>query len=143
MITIIRQSQRRRNEPTRQRVIVLSDNWNAPGRSSVWQPPTDVIELQDEFLIRVEVAGMNEQDFTLTLDQHTLTVQGVRRDASGSKGYHRMEINFGDFYIEVPLPIAVQNADVWAAYEKGFLLVHLPKATETRISITPQESEDQ
>ena len=47
-----------RNLPdsTRQRVVV---------RSHAWHPPTDVFETDEMVVVRVEIAGMEETDFTI------------------------------------------------------------------------------
>jgi hypothetical protein len=34
-------------------------------RSPYWRPPTDVIETEEYVLVRVEIAGMREEDFVI------------------------------------------------------------------------------
>jgi HSP20 family molecular chaperone IbpA len=47
-----------------------------------------------------------------------------------------MEINYGDFALEVRLPVPVDRDRIDASYTDGFLKVVLPKAQPRRISVS-------
>jgi HSP20 family molecular chaperone IbpA len=47
-----------------------------------------------------------------------------------------MEIRFGEFNIEIELPFAVDEEQVRAVYDKGFLRVQFPKAHPRQVIIT-------
>lgn len=106
----------------------------------VWRPFTDVYETEDSLVVRVEVAGMQEDGFEIQLDGRILTIRGIRPDIQERRAYYQVEIHFGEFLIEVGLPPAY-NAEVVdaerieAEYENGFLRVVLPKARPRQISI--------
>jgi HSP20 family protein len=108
-------------------------------RSPLWRPPTDVFETEDKIVVRVEIAGMREQDFTLELDGRLLSIRGVRPDLSARRAYHQMEIRFGEFSIEIELPAPVLAQQVEAVYDNGFLLVKLPKARPLQIRIEDRD----
>lgn len=110
-------------------------NWRITSRPRTWRPPTDVYEHDDKIVVRVEVAGMNESDFELSLDQNILTVRGVRSDVTERRAYHQMEINFGEFATSVELLIPIDSEHVRAEYLNGFLWVFLPKAQPKYIKI--------
>ena len=106
-------------------------NWHV--RSSVWSPPTDVYETEDSFVVRIEIAGMREEDFEVTLDNGELTVSGVRPDISERRAYHQMEIWFGRFEVNIEIPLPV-NADASVAeYRDGFLSINLPRENPKQI----------
>ena len=105
-------------------------------RSHLWRPPTDVYETDDEVLVRVEIAGMQEEDFTIILDRQTLLVRGVRVDPADRRAYHQMEIPFGEFATEVELHHPVDSSRVEAAYNNGFLLIRLPMARPQKVDIS-------
>ncbi|MCS6908754.1 MAG: Hsp20/alpha crystallin family protein [Anaerolineales bacterium] len=104
-------------------------------RPHLWRPSTDVFETEDALIVRIEVAGMREEDFTILLDSKYLTVRGVRVDTSERRAYHQMEIPFGEFISEVELPFAVDAERIEAVYQAGFLRITLPKKPPQHIPI--------
>jgi len=112
-----------------------SSHWRLRMRSSTWRPPTDVFESNDNIIIRVEIAGMKEDDFDIELQGHVLTIRGIRQDNPEQRAYHQVEIRFGEFYIEIYLPAPVEAKDIEAQYENGFLYMLLPKARSRQIKI--------
>jgi HSP20 family protein len=107
------------------RRILHAVSWQV--RSNIWSPPTDGYETETAYVVRVELAGMREDDFEVVLEDDTLIVSGVRPDFGERRAYHQMEIRFGKFVtaIHIPVPIAVEQAV--AEYKDGFLTVTLPK----------------
>jgi HSP20 family protein len=110
-------------------------HWRLTVRPHAWRPPTDVFETEETIVVRVEIAGMEEDDFKIELDGRYLSIQGTRPDLPERRAYHQMEIRFGEFNIDVELPAPVVPAEVAAVYNNGFLRVTLPKARPRHISI--------
>jgi len=110
-------------------------NWRVSTRPRVWRPPTDVYEHDDKIVVRVEIAGMNENDFVLSLDQNILTVRGIRPDVTERRAYHQMEINFGEFATAVEILVPIDSEHVRAEYQNGFLWITLPKTQPKQIKI--------
>ena len=110
-------------------------HWHLSVRSHAWRPPTDVFEVEEAIVVRVEIAGMEEDDFQIELDGRYLSIKGIRPDPSERRAYHQMEIRVGEFSIEVELPSAVVANEVEAVYNNGFLRVVLPKARPQQILI--------
>jgi len=96
-------------------------------RSPAWRPPTDVYEIEDAVIVRVEIAGMHETDFSIVLDGRYLSIRGIRQDIPERRAYHQMEILFGEFSVDVEMPVAVDAENVQAIYQNGFLKIMLPK----------------
>jgi HSP20 family protein len=109
--------------------------WRMTMRSPAWRPPTDVFETENTIVVRVEVAGMREEDFSIELTGRSLLVRGSRQDVPERRAFHQMEIHFGEFAIELELPNYIEADQVQAVYSDGFLRVHLPKARPRQISI--------
>ncbi len=107
--------------------IVHAMSWQVQLRSTVWSPPTDFYETDDAYVVRVEVAGMREQDFEVSLENNFLVISGVRPDLPERRAYHQMEIRFGRFSTVVGMPGPVNVEEARAVYEDGFLVVTLPK----------------
>ena len=110
-------------------------NWRLTARPNVWRPPTDVYETSDRFIVRLEIAGVKEADFTITLDKNILTVGGQRADNMDHKSFHQMEIHYGEFFSEVELAGPVDHDQSSAEYHDGFLWIYLSKAKSKQISI--------
>jgi HSP20 family protein len=113
--------------------------WRLVVRTPLWHPPTDVFETDEAFVVRVEIAGMKDEDFSIELDQNTLLIHGVRSDWPERRAYHQMEIYFGEFGLQLDLPGPVIVDQVQADYQDGFLRVALPKARPLQVRIENQE----
>ncbi len=103
--------------------------------SSVWSPPTDVYETETEYVVRAEIAGLEETDLEISFENGILIISGTRPDLPERRAYHQMEIHFGKFStaIGVPGPIDLDSSS--AEYKDGFLIVRLPKAKPTDVKI--------
>jgi HSP20 family protein len=110
-------------------------HWRIAMRPHIWRPPTDVYETEEAIVIRVEIAGMREQDFSVALEDRTLTIRGVRSDPTERRAFYQMEIPFGEFSTEVELPAPIVNEGVEAVYRDGFLQITLPKARPQHIQV--------
>lgn len=104
-------------------------------RSSVWTPPTDLYETEGGFVVKVEIAGMREEDFEVAIENNVLMISGNRSDLNERRAYHQMEIRSGKFEvgIEMPAPINVEKAV--AEYKDGFLTIILPRANAKQIEV--------
>ena len=107
--------------------------WNARKNFS---PPVDVVETDEHIVILIEIAGMNSEDFNIRLANNYLVVHGMRhRPQIEGKAYHRVEIGFGEFRLDIPLIWSVQQEIVSAVYQDGFLRIDLPRLPEKHIRI--------
>jgi HSP20 family protein len=119
--------------------IISGGHWALIRQGQLWRPPTDVYETRDSIVVKVEVAGMVEDDFAITFAERTLVVAGVRHDPSAKLGYHQMEIAYGEFRTEVYIPETIDPDSIEASYKDGFLVVVLPKPEFHRPSISGDE----
>jgi len=102
-------------------------HWRVSQNSLAWRPPTDVYIGDDVIVVRVEIAGMRDGEFTISLENHILTIRGNRPDQAERRAYHQMEIRFGEFPTDVELHWPVDTDKIDAEYRDGFLQVILPK----------------
>jgi HSP20 family molecular chaperone IbpA len=115
--------------------LPVKATWRFTIRPSVWQPPIDVYETASDLIVRLEIAGMRDSIFNVRVDQNHLSISGTRPDNQDSKGFHQMEIAYGDFLGEIHLPVFVDIESIHAEYDDGFLYIALPKISPTRIPI--------
>ena len=110
----------------------------APGPAG-WNPPVDLLETTDAYVVMAELPGVIRDDLTISLhDDGRLTIAGVRRERSGEE-YHRVERGHGSFSRTFHLPIPVDADRITADLHDGVLTVSCPKALEgggRRILIT-------
>jgi HSP20 family protein len=109
--------------------------WGLYGKQHTWRPPTDLFECEDTFVVKVEIAGMEDGEFTISIEEQLLSVRGVRPDTTERRAYFQMEIPSGEFSTEVELPGPVKPDEIEAIYNDGFLKIVLPKARPYQIQI--------
>jgi len=102
--------------------------WSHPSRI-VWRPATDVFETRDELVVVMELAGVTEDDLSVTLFSDLLVVEGIRHQPSVTKvnAYHQLGIKYGEFRSEVHVPFPVDTSKVKAEYSNGLLRISLTK----------------
>jgi HSP20 family protein len=105
-------------------------------RSQAWKPPTDVYETDEAIVVRLEIAGMREEDFSVELKGRELIIHGLRQDTDERRAFHQMEIRFGEFNQSVELPFYILTEQIRADYNNGLLRITLPKAPPRQIPLT-------
>jgi HSP20 family protein len=124
MPTIVRKSSTTLLETRRE--VLHAVSWQV--RSSIWSPPTDLYETKEAYVVRVEIAGMREEDFEVLLENNTISISGSRPDLTEKqRAYQQMEIRFGKFSTTLNLPGPINAEHARAEYKDGFLTVILPK----------------
>jgi HSP20 family protein len=118
----------------------LTVRFNASGRqvnnrSFSWNPPTDVFEANENFVIRIEIAGLHQSDISINMEGKYLVVSGTRRESQEKRAYHQIEIRFGDFNVMVDLPTGLALEKASANYEEGLLTISIPFIRPTNIKI--------
>ena len=102
-------------------------------RGSRWGLLAGEVEEGDrEIVVRLEVPGMERDDFELEVVGNHLLVRGEKRfEREQKRGhYYLMERAYGSFERAVPLPAPVDHDGAKAAYRRGVLEVTLPKSPE-------------
>ncbi|PKQ28189.1 MAG: hypothetical protein CVT63_04095 [Candidatus Anoxymicrobium japonicum] len=107
------------------------DRWKRPVFffEKAWQPLCDVSETAEEVIVVVDLAGVESENVRVSVHGEYLCVNGIRREPPTvpRRRYHRMEINYGIFEREVPLPSRVDAGAAKAVYVDGFMEIRLPK----------------
>jgi HSP20 family protein len=100
--------------------------------SQVWAPRIDVLDRQDEIMVRVDIAGVDPAGIDITLEDRTLTISGTRTldESVDENGYHRREIFAGEFRRTLILPEGLDADEITASADRGLLEVTLPRRAE-------------
>jgi HSP20 family protein len=99
-----------------------------------WGLALDVIEQEDEFLVKASVPGINPDDLEITFTDNVLTIKGETKAEEEIKdaNYHLRERRFGSFARSISLGSRITADKIQANYENGVLTLHLPKAEEVK-----------
>ena len=112
----------------------------APGPAG-WQPPVDLYETADAYVLTAEIPGMDRDDIDIQTGEGHLTLSGARQErAMACEQFHRLERGHGSFQRTFQLPLPIDAAAVTADLKDGVLTVRIPKLAGTstrRIPITP------
>ena len=131
MPTVVRRSVSTLMETRREITRALSWQVNA----NIWSPPTDFYETEEAFVIKVEIAGMREEDFEVALEDNVLMISGNRPGSNERCAYYQMEIRSGKFEITVEMPAPVKVEMAVAEYKDGLLMINLPKAKQNQTGV--------
>jgi HSP20 family protein len=113
----------------------------SPGET--WQPPVNLYETDDAYIVCVDLAGVDKSKIDIELLDQRLTIRGTRDvptydDATDCAPPHEgqrplkcrvhlMEIDHGGFARQVEVPVNVSRDRIAANYRNGMLWVELPK----------------
>jgi HSP20 family protein len=96
-------------------------------------PRVDVLNRDDEVLVRAELPGVKREDLTVELTGDLLTIRGEHRHEERKEegDLVRAEIARGTFSRTMTMPAGLDGEHVKAAFKDGVLEVHLPKLEKT------------
>ena len=79
-------------------------------------PAVDVLEDEHNFMIHVEVPGIEQKDLDIQIENETLTVTGERKFEKEVKeeNFHRIERRYGNFSRSFTLPNTVETEKISA-----------------------------
>ena len=116
---------------------------NRPGETSqsTWTPPVDILEKDNEIILKAELPGVRLEVVDLQIKDDILTLRGERRFEKDAKkeNYHRIERSYGTFIRSFTLPDIVDQTGIRAKLKDGILEVTLPKARPTESKPIPIE----
>jgi HSP20 family protein len=98
----------------------------------IWNPPADVRETEEAYVVKIEVAGVKEENLRILMEDSILTVQGVRGEDEDAdqKSIHLLEIHYGQFERKFILAPGLDVDGIKADYADGFLRIKIPKSTQ-------------
>lgn len=90
----------------------------------------EVFEDDKRLVVRLEVPGLDKQDFAIEVRDDVLVVSGEKRfERESTEGRWRvMQCAYGSFRRVVPLAVPVLADQAKANYKNGVLRIDLPKA---------------
>jgi HSP20 family protein len=93
-----------------------------------WYPAADVYENETEYIVAVDLPGIDRATLDISVDDNRLSIKGSRTDTGATQ--HMGECPRGNFLRTFSVPASVDLKDIRADYKDGVLRVHLPKRPE-------------
>jgi HSP20 family protein len=97
--------------------------------NAAFVPKAEVFETDEQVALKIEVPGLSEKDFEITLKEHVLTVRGERKLENGFKQENLAwsERPYGIFMRSFNLPQTVDVNTINATYTNGLLQIVFAK----------------
>jgi HSP20 family protein len=100
------------------------------------EPPLmDLYETPETIVVEMDIPGMDPRSLKIHLQDNRLVIEGrpsERCDETEKVHYIRMERSCKDFYRTLTLPAAVNPQEASMRYERGVLILRLPRIEEKR-----------
>src|SRR5579864_5169323 len=102
--------------------------------SPAFVPSAEVFENDDQIALKLEVPGLSEKDFDITVNNNVLTIRGERKLENGFKQEHLSwtERPYGTFTRSFTLPNAVDMNSIHATYTNGVLQIAFAKRADAK-----------
>jgi HSP20 family protein len=99
-----------------------------------WLPAMDLLETENDFVLRADLPGLSEEDVNIELEDSVLTISGERKaeHEERKEGYYRVERASGNFSRSLTLPEGIDPDAVQATFDRGVLEVRIPKPEERK-----------
>ena len=136
------------NEMNRLFSTAVDSTSGGSGAMRRWIPAMDLVERDDEFVLRADLPGMKEEDVSVEFEDNVLSISGERKaeHEEREEGFHRVERAFGAFARTLTLPKGIDPEAITAEFKDGVLEVRIPKPEESkprRISIRLGDTREQ
>ena len=100
-----------------------------------WSPPTDIKETSDEYVIEMEIPGMEESDIKVSINENQLTIVGEIKKPTQEETSKPLLIErfTGSFQRTFTLPSnRIDSIASKAKFKNGILQISVTKAEEIR-----------
>jgi HSP20 family protein len=95
-----------------------------------WIPLADVYQTEEEYVVTVDLPGIDRDALEINLDEDKLVIRGER--VIENEGQQRIERPHGRFLRRFGVPATVDQQAIAAEYKDGVLRVRLPKRKEQK-----------
>jgi HSP20 family protein len=102
--------------------------------SGAWLPPVDIHEEPNQFLLHVDLPGVDPKAVEITSEQGVLTIRGQRNESNQvtAEGYRRIERIKGEFQRRFSLPETADMQNIKAKAVNGVLEISIPKVAQVQ-----------
>ena len=100
----------------------------------VWSPPVDIVEREDEVVLKIDLPEIIQSEIDIKVDENTLIIHGERRfiKEEPEDNYLQIERPYGNFQRAFTLPKMIEKEAIKASYKDGVLRIVIPKKREVQ-----------
>ena len=97
-------------------------------------PKVDVIDRENEIVVRAELPGVAKEDLDVSMAENSLTIRASshheKKEEEGE--YFRREMSRGEYQRTLAIPDNINEEGVQATFKDGILELKLPKAESSK-----------
>ena len=110
------------------------DNWLSAERELIWKPAIELKEENNQFQLKIAVAGVDPKELTVEVTSEGLLVKGeTKTEKKEEKGeLHTSEFQSGSLFRSIRFPKKIDADKVKAELKNGLLTVVAPIAEEAK-----------
>lgn len=115
-----------------------------PGRFAGHAPPpfagktpsVDILNRENDFLIKAELPGVDKKDINITIANNAVTIEAStdKEEKEEKDEYYRREISRGSYQRVISLPEPVKESEAQAVFRNGVLELTIPKQEKAKRS---------
>jgi len=97
----------------------------------------DIFHLEKELVILAPIAGVKEEDITISITDDVLVIRGIRQKKFDipEENYYTKECFWGNFSRSIVLPLEADSKHINAKFDNNVLEIHIPKGEVERTQV--------
>lgn len=108
--------------------VLSSETFSSTAGGGEVRVAHDAYQLGDEFIVELELPGLQKQEIQVQILEDLLQVKGEKKPANdtGKAQFNKRERSYGSFLKSIPLPEGVDKNNSKAKYDLGVLTIRFP-----------------
>lgn len=108
---------------------LIHEPWGGSPTGPLWQPPVDVRETANAYLLEADLPGVLPTDVCIRVDDHQVTLTGRRQSLSWQQSERslRVERSVGGFSRTLTFEHEIDAPKIETQFDQGILRIRLPK----------------
>ena len=110
-------------------------SWKKPAEKSSVAPAIDIIDKENEIVVRAEMPGVGKDGIDVSMQDNVLTVRGeIKEDKEDNEfkeeNFYYSERETRQYLRSIEMPFKINPDKIKATLKDGLLIIRLPKAGE-------------
>jgi len=107
---------------------------NGGSDAGMWSPSVDISEDENEYLIKMDIPGIEKKDIKVSFQDGRITITGEKETETKEekKDFLRKERYRGSFYRSFTLSDPIKDEDIRATFKDGVLKLVVPKTEKVK-----------
>lgn len=104
--------------------------WEKPlAKMTSWKPAIELHEEKDEYVMKVELPGVNKEDINIEINENQIIISGETEQKRENKkdNIYRSEFRYGKYMRTISMPSEINTEETKAEFKNGILKIEAPK----------------